>query len=141
MKPWREFHEHYACAGSRYRQTAQGLSHARKRMFIFVQLSVALALLTFTLACSTPPDEAQFKAGMARSEIIEQFGEPANKEIMVKTSPHMLGPIEDFWSSLPDQTRVEIWSYPAEGGNVELYFVNGEEIPSGRGFALTGVDY
>jgi len=108
---------------------------------IFAQGSAAVVLLAATLACTSPPDETEFKVGMTRSELIEQFGEPAAKQSAVKTSLHMFGPIETFWSALPDQTQVEIWSYSAEGGSVELYFLNGADVASGRGFAPTGVVY
>ena len=110
-------------------------------MPIFAQGSAAVVLLAATLACTSPPDETEFNVGMTRSELIEQFGEPAAKQSIVKTSLHVFGPIETLWSSLPDQTQVEIWSYPVEGGSVELYFLNGADAASGRGFAPTGVVY
>jgi hypothetical protein len=131
----------FQCTGTRYRLIAKTRRSATKRISSFVQLTVTLAFAFLSLACTTQPDVTQFKAGMARTAIVEQFGEPASKQTLVKTSLHIFGPIEDFWSSLPDQARVEIWSYRTQGGNVELYFVNGAEIASGRSFAPTGIVY
>lgn len=75
---------------------------------------------------------------MSRRQLVAEFGEPPDRQSLVKSSPHIFGPIETFWSSVPAGARVEIWSYPATGGTVELYFVDGSPEVRGTGFAPEG---
>jgi len=92
-----------------------------------------------------------FQTGMARTDILSRFGPPDAEQTLVKTSPAIFGPIEDFWSDLADGSKVEIWSYRSTWrgydsqestlGSSELYFVNDSQSVDGIGFAPEGVVY
>jgi hypothetical protein len=75
---------------------------------------------------------------MSREQVLATFGEPQQRQSLVKSDPRIWGPIEEFWPSVKAGSRVEIWSYPARGGSVELYFVDGSPRVQGRGFAPEG---
>lgn len=102
-------------------------------------LAVPLAaVLLCPSACSRTAETSDFRPGMARSRIVQQFGPPADTQTLHKSSQAIWGPIEDFWSRVPPGSTVEVWSYPVPGGRVELYFVDGSERVQGTGFAPEG---
>ncbi len=88
---------------------------------------------------------------MARSELLARFGEPQARQTLHKTFKAIFGPIETFWSRVPDGAKVEIWSYrstrrgagPSEvkRGSTELYFVDDSETVGGIGFAAEDAVY
>lgn len=107
---------------------------AAPRWAVVLALVAALALA----ACSPAPRPSDFRVGMTREEVVAEFGEPDARRSLVKSSPAIWGPIETFWSGVPSGARVEIWSYAARGGTVELYFVDGSSRVRGTGFAPEG---
>jgi hypothetical protein len=78
---------------------------------------------------------------MSRQEVLAAFGEPRRRDVLVKSGTPVFGPIETFWSTVSPGARVEIWSYPATGGTVELYFVDDSSEVEGTGFAAEGAVY
>ena len=89
---------------------------------------------------------------MDRAAVLAKFGHPDREQTLFKQSNPIWGPIEDFWSEVPNGAKVEIWSYPSqtrlvEGsaettpGSTELYFVNDSQTVQGVGFAPEGVVY
>lgn len=100
-----------------------------------------LAASPLLFACGTGPQAADFQVGMSRQAVVAAFGEPDQRQTMVKSGPHIFGPIETFWTSVPAGATVEIWSYEVSGGSVELYFVNGSDEIQGTGFAPEGAIY
>lgn len=92
-------------------------------------------------ACTVQPDPAQIAEGDTREAIVQTYGEPAGRQQMTKQDEAVWGPIEDFWYDVPMGSRVEIWTYPAEDGDVELYFVDDSPTVDGVGFAPEGVIY
>jgi class 3 adenylate cyclase len=90
------------------------------------------------LACAAAPDASAFQVGMSRRQIVSRFGQPQERQVLVKSEAQIWGPIESFWSSVPEGGRVEIWSYAAKGGTVELYFVDESPEVRGTGFAPAG---
>jgi hypothetical protein len=78
---------------------------------------------------------------MTRQQLIAEFGEPSQRQSLVKSTEFMFGPIETFWPSVPAGARVEIWSYVVAGGTMELYFADGAASVQGTGFAPEGVVY
>ena len=109
----------------------------RKRQLIAIVLIIVLMLV----ACKTEPHTSDFRIGMARQTIITSFGEPDQRQSLVKSGSGIFGPIETFWSSVPEGATIEIWSYQVSDGMVELYFVNGSAEVQGTGFAPTGAVY
>lgn len=75
---------------------------------------------------------------MSRQEVIDEFGEPEERQTLVKSGSQVWGPIETFWSSAPSGARIEIWSYAITDGRVELYFVDGSSEVQGTAFAPAG---
>ena len=115
--------------------TASSLSY--KQRLITMMLIATLMLL----ACKPEPRPSDFRIGMARQTIITSFGEPDQRQSLVKSGSGIFGPIETFWSSVPEGATIEIWSYQVSDGMVELYFVNGSAEVQGTGFAPTGAVY
>lgn len=92
-------------------------------------------------ACNRPPHPDDFEVGMTRETVIAEFGQPQRTRTMTRDFPHVWGPIEHFWPKVPPGARIEIWYYPARGGTVELYFVNGSATVQGTGFGPEGAVY
>ena len=90
---------------------------------------------------SSGPDRADFQVGMSRQVVQARFGAPEHSQSMIKHAEPIWGPIETFWSTLDSGASVELWSYLVEGGAVELYFVDGDSLVTGMGFAPEGVVY
>jgi hypothetical protein len=88
--------------------------------------------------CAGPPKAEEFRVGATRSEVLEAFGAPLQKQSFRKTHEAIWGPIEDFWPRVPDGSSVDVWTYRVEGGDLELYFVDGSERVQGLGFAPEG---
>ena len=100
------------------------------------------ALAVFmVLACSDLPGPSDFRVGATREEILDSFGAPARKQTIVKRDDAIWGAIEDFWTRVPLNSTVEIWTYRVEGGSIELYFVDESDKVQGKEFAPDGVDY
>lgn len=105
----------------------------------FLRSRAPLALAAFVvLACSNTPSPGDFGIGATRAEILESFGPPARQQTFVKQGEAIWGPIEDFWSRVPLNSTVEVWAYRAEGGTVELYFIDKSDQVQGTGFAPEG---
>ena len=115
---------------------------------MFLALLTGLALP----ACEERPSHSRFELGTTRAELRARFGEPLRIREMWKTGGAVFGPIESFWSRVPDGGRVEIWSYPsrhtwiegsseAREGQTELYFLDAVDAVAGIGFAPAGVVY
>lgn len=111
---------------------------------LFARLGAVLpiAALAGILACTpAPPDQDAFSVGMSREHVVQQFGEPDDRQSFTKTTDAIFGPIETFWGGLETGAKVEIWSYEITGGSVELYFVNDSASVDGVGFAPEDVVY
>lgn len=87
---------------------------------------------------------------MSRAAVLSRFGPPDRERELWKTSKAIWGPIEDFWSRVPEGAQVTIWQYRSVqgGGSVEpidgsteLYFVNDSDSVDGIGFAVEGAVY
>lgn len=89
-------------------------------------------------ACSDAAAPGDFRVGATRAEVLASHGDPERRQTLRKVDESVLGPIEDFWPSVPDGNTVEIWAYPVEGGTIELYFVDDSEHVKGKGFAPSG---
>ena len=93
-----------------------------------------LLLAVLPSACTSLPVSDDFEIGMTKAAFRERFGEPAETQSLVKRTEFVFGPVETFWSSMNMGDTVEIWSYRSSGGHVELYFLNGSDAVSGKGF-------
>lgn len=101
-------------------------------------LRLILCTCLVLTACDRLPDPGGFSAGMTRDAVVARFGEPEGKQTLLRDTEHVWGPIEDFWADVDRGARVEIWTYPVQGGTVELYFVNDSTTVQGTGFAPEG---
>ncbi len=99
---------------------------------------LSIALLIAAPACTKPMSAAEFDAGMSRQEVIDRFGEPDRRQTIVKRDEAIWGAIEDFWQQVPTDSTVLIWTYPVDGGSVELYFIGESMTVDGVGFAPEG---
>lgn len=88
--------------------------------------------------CDAPPRAEDFRVGATRSEVLEAFGAPSRTQSLRKVDAAIWGPIEDFWPRVPDGSRVDVWTYRVDGGDLELYFIDGSERVQGLGFAPEG---
>jgi len=101
-----------------------------------------LSVIVLTLlACSDVPNPDEFRVGASRDQVLATFGAPSRQQTFIKKEEHIFGPIEDFWMRVPFNSAVEIWTYRAKGGSIELYFVDESEQVLGIGFAPDGVVY
>jgi hypothetical protein len=73
--------------------------------------------------------------------MLASHGDPQRTQTLRKTGEGIFGLIEDFWSSVPANSSVEICVYPVEGGTIELYFVDDSERVQGMGFAPSGAAF
>ena len=90
---------------------------------------------------------------MSRPEVLEKFGQPQQIQSLKKTSEPIWGPIEEYWSQVPMDATVEIWSYDSlltdngngsasnQRGQTELYFLNDSNEVNGIGFHVEGAVY
>jgi len=101
-------------------------------------ISVALPLILVTGACRSLPERSDFRVGMSRDSVVSTFGEPDQRQSMVKQEEPIWGAIEEFWGSVAIGSKVDIWSYKVEGGTMELYFVDDSSRVTGTGFAPEG---
>jgi hypothetical protein len=124
-------------AGSLARTLRRPAASAGRRAWPILAVQLAVVLLGAP-ACPRTPETSDFRPGMARSRIVQQFGPPATRQTFHKSSEAIWGPIEDFWSRVPVGSTVEVWSYRVRGGSVELYFVDGSEQVQGTAFAPEG---
>ncbi len=106
-----------------------------------IRFAILFAIVALISACDDLPNPDDFAAGMTRQELISSFGEPLERQALIKAAQPVFGPIETFWSDLPLGTIVEIWHYSAEGGTAEVYFTDNAMAVSGVGFAPEGVVY
>ena len=102
---------------------------------------VLVIFFTLLAGCQSPPDTAEFSAGMRKDTLVTQFGEPLQRQELVKTKTHIWGAIEELWYQLPDGTLIEVWIYKVQGGTVELYFLNKEDVVYSTEFSPEGVVY
>ena len=93
-----------------------------------------LLLASLMSGCVSLPVSEDFEIGVTKAVLRERFGEPAETQEMVKRTEFVFGPVETFWSSMEMEDQLEIWSYRSPGGHVELYFTNGSDAVSGKGF-------
>jgi len=98
-------------------------------------------LLVLLVACSARPNPKDITPGDSRDAILQVYGEPTGQRLMTKKDDAVWGPIEDFWYGVPMGSRVEIWTYRVDDGDVELYFVDDSPTVGGIGFAPEGVVY
>lgn len=116
-----------------------GVGYRRNGKRRMPMLLIFIPLLS--AACTVKPDPAQISEGDSRVAIVQTYGEPAGQRQMTKRDEVIWGPIEDFWSEVPMESRVEIWTYRVDEGDVELYFVDDSPTVDGVGFAPEGVVY
>lgn len=111
-----------------------------KIFYLSLALFIAPALLT---GCKQPRklSRSQIKRGEAKSALVKQFGEPAQKDAIVKSSEPIWGPAESFWEEIPMGTRLEIWKYGFPDGMLELYFLNDDDKVGFIAFTPKGVVY
>ena len=114
----------------------------------------ALISLVTLIACGPHvPNHSEFAIGMSQSEILDKFGEPQQTQTLTKSGEPIWGAIEEYWSQVPMNATVEIWSYNSDmitkqnggtseqQGQTELYFVNDSNEVTGIGFHIEGAVY
>ncbi|MBI4698105.1 MAG: hypothetical protein HY758_04155 [Nitrospirae bacterium] len=109
-----------------------------------------IILIAFLFFISSPPVchakaypdvEDKIKQGQSKQATIELLGEPVLKTTFIKRNKNIWGPEEEFWDKIPLETKLEVWKYEFSDGNLNLYFVNGEESLGYKAFAPKGVVY
>ena len=85
--------------------------------------------------------EITIEVGESRDALTSRLGKPAERLEWVKQDEGIFGPIETFWADVPLGATVEIWRFPAEGGMIEAYFVDGSNLVQGTAFAPDDVVY
>ena len=92
---------------------------------------VLFAALVVFAGCSPTYELDDFRIGLTRAEVEARFGAPDRADTLVKTTEVIFGPIETLWGQVPMGATVELWSYPAKNGSIELYFVEGSPLLKG----------
>jgi hypothetical protein len=109
-----------------------------KHRYILFTITVLLAFC----ACTKAQDLSQLvKVGQSKEEIVEVVGTPQKTEVIVKTTEHVWGPEESFWSQIPMNTKLEVWHYKNKDGQLNLYFQETANSLSFKAFAPSGVVY
>ena len=57
-------------------------------------MTLALAAIALLVACGPDAQFPSFETGIARTEVIEQFGEPHHSNVLTQQTEYILGPIE-----------------------------------------------
>lgn len=107
-------------------------------------LSLALLIVpTLLSGCKQPRklSRSQIKRGEAKAELVKNFGEPVQKDAIVKSSAPVSGPAEGFWEEIPMGARLEVWKYGFPDGMLELYFLNDDDKVGFIAFTPKGVVY
>jgi hypothetical protein len=104
--------------------------------------TTVLALVVVLVSCTETQDILQVvQVGQSKQEIRQALGEPYEIKIIKKRAGPIWGPEEDFWDKIRDSTRLEVWRYKSEAGQLNLYFVAGDDHVTYRAFAPRGVVY
>lgn len=101
-----------------------------------------LALAVVLVSCTETQDTSQVvQVAQTKQEVRQALGEPYEIKIIKKRAGPIWGPEEDFWDKIPNGTRLEAWRYRSEAGQLNLYFVAGQDRVAFRAFAPSGVVY
>jgi hypothetical protein len=98
--------------------------------------------IIISFSCATQPNFFEkVKVGQNKQTIKEFFGELVKIKKFPKPVGPIFGPEEEFWDQIQNGAPLEVWNYQSKEGNLNLYFLNGEESLSYKAFAPRGVVY
>jgi len=81
------------------------------------------------------------QVGQTKSQITTILGDPDRKATVKKSGRPIWGPEEGFWDTIPDGTRLEVWIYRNDAGQLNLYFMNEHDRLDYKAFAPKGRVY
>jgi hypothetical protein len=109
---------------------------------MFRYIFITIAISSMLCACAKEHDISQLvKIGQSKEEIINAIGNPYKIDFIIKTTEHVWGPEESFWSKIPMGTKLEVWRYKNKDGQLNLYFKDSSNNLSYKAFAPSGVVY
>lgn len=117
--------------------------HYVSRINMKVKKIILLSVLAiFVISCNEEKDFFQLvQVGQTRQEIKNILGDPCETKIIKKTVEHIWGPEEEFWDKIPNGTKLEVWRYKSDAGNLNLYFTGNNNHLDYKAFAPEGVVY
>ena len=117
--------------------------HYTSRINMNVKTIILLSVLAFSvISCNEEQDISQLvQIGQTRQEIKKILGDPYEIKIIKKTGGHIWGPEEEFWDKIPNDTKLEVWRYKSDAGNLNLYFTGKNNHLDYKAFAPKGVVY
>lgn len=62
---------------------------------------------------------------MTKSEVLELLGEPTRRDVGMKTTRPIFGPVEGFWDRLEVGQEYELWIYERKEITLYVAFLNG----------------
>lgn len=113
-----------------------------QKMIILRTISLFLIFIILFASCS--PRKAistLIKTGQTREQIEKTLGEPEEIKNFKKASNFIWGPEETFWDGIPNGTLLEVWHYKDSDGQLNLYFIDGNDSLSYQAYVPNGVLY
>lgn len=108
-----------------------------------VKTIMFLSILVFALPASAEGQDISqvVQVGQTKQQIKKVLGDPYEKNIVKKSGKPIWGPEEEFWGKIPDGTKLEVWRYKNDAGNLNLYFTDDNNHLDYKAFAPKGVVY
>lgn len=113
-----------------------------------IRATISFCLLTLSSCSEELIEFEEFRVGMSKPSIIQQFGEPLDMRKTAIMNYDAAFPIDEIPVGESPRTIVEVWNYPVlrtygitdstrrhETGQIELYFSN-EQTMSNRVSAI-----
>ncbi len=100
-------------------------------------------LLVFSIiSCNEEQDIYELvQVGQTKREIKSIFGNPDKIKNFNKPEGPIWGPEEEFWDKIPSGSKLEVWSYINDAGNLNLYFIGSNNHLNYKAFTPKGVVY
>jgi hypothetical protein len=110
-------------------------------LIVMIALLAGLFLSPAGWAANYSEFAGRLHPGLARDKVVALLGEPSKKLMTAKTNRFIWGPEENFWDRIAMGTKLEVWRYHFDDGNLSLYFIEGGKKLDFIAFAPKGVVY
>jgi len=122
---------------------ATQLNGNTSRIIMNVKAIIMSFLLAFSvISCSEEQNIYQLvHVGQSKQEIRNILGEPYEIKITEKLAGPIWGPEEDFWDKIPNGSKLEVWRFKSNAGNLNLYYIENNNNLDYKAFAPKGVVY
>ena len=97
---------------------------------------LAICCVLSCCGCSKSDLRGKYSTGMTKSEVLTQVGHPVAKQSFIKAGSPAVD--NQYWQTIPDGVRVEVWEYRDHFGRHLLYFTNDSDSVAGVSFLSNG---